>query len=389
MKANILLLFFCFLASAVFSQEERYCAAVSPDVITPVEPVEYAESRDIITISVVFHVVWKDVEDNISYEQILSQMEVLNDDFRALNDQSNVPFGFQDDIADTEIEFCLAKRLPNGTATSGVIRTQTEDSIIGLKQVLYTTSPAVDSEHYMNVWVADMGGGLNGMASFPGTATPEKDGIVIDPNYVGTEGLAEDAEPYHLGRTLTHEVGHYLNLIHVFGPTTSGTCASDDEVEDTPNAENTYLGMCPSGIEFSCESSDMWMNFMNFTDDECMSMFSNGQKARMIATLEGEHRVGLQNSEGCLPVSTSDLVENVYNFAVYPNPTADFCEIENLISTQTPFDISLYSTKGKMIFQQKSVRESLHLSLENYPIGLYFISIKTGAEESVLKVVKF
>lgn len=388
MQTKTITIILCLFANAIFSQTERYCAAVSPAVISPIATENYASSRDIITISVIFHIVWKEEEENISEEQILSQMEVLSADFRALNDQSNVSFGFQDDIADTEIEFCLATRLPNGTETSGIIRTQTEESIVGLKQVLYTTSPAVDSEHYLNVWVADMGGGLNGMASFPGSASPEKDGIVIDPNYVGTEGLAEDAVPYHLGRTLTHEIGHYLNLIHVFGPTTSGTCASDDGVEDTPNAENTYLGLCPSGIEFSCESSDMWMNFMNFTDDECMSMFSEGQKMRMLATLEGE-RIGLQNGQGCLPVSTFDLEDIGFNFQIYPNPTTDFCVIENLISTQTPFDVSLYSAKGKMIFKQESVRESLHLSFENYLTGLYFISIKTEEEERIVKLMKF
>ncbi len=384
---NTLTLIFCLLASAVFSQSGRYCAAVSPEVITSIPVTEYAQSRDIITISVIFHVVWKEIEDNISEEQILSQMQVLNDDFRAQNDQSNVLFGFQDDIADTEIEFCLAQRLPNGMATSGIIRTQTDENIIGLKQVLYTTSPAVDSEHYMNVWVADLGGGLNGMASFPGTASPDKDGIVIDPNYVGTVGLAEDSQPYHLGRTLTHEIGHYLNLIHVFGPTTGGTCTSDDGVEDTPLSENTYLGDCPTGIEFSCESSDMWMNYMYFTDDACMSMFSNGQKARMIATLENE-RIGLQNTEGCLSVSISDLDEDAFNFQIYPNPTIDFFEIKNLSSSSTPFDISLYSSEGKMIFEQESVRESILLSLENYQTGLYFISIKTTEVEKVVKVVK-
>ena len=384
---NTITLLFCLFANLVFSQDVRYCAAVSPEIIRPIAANEYAQSRDIITISVIFHVVWKEEEENISEEQILSQMEVLNDDFRALNDQSNVSFGFQDDIADTEIEFCIAKRLPNGMATSGIIRTQTEEDIIGLKQVLYTSSPAVDSEHYLNVWVADLGGGLNGMASFPGTEVPEKDGIVIDPNYVGTEGLAEDAQPYHLGRTLTHEIGHYLNLIHVFGPTTSGICASDDGVEDTPNSENTYLGNCPTGIEFSCESSDMWMNFMYFTDDACMSMFSNGQKTRMLATLENE-RIGLQDIEGCLPVSTSDLAESAFVFQIYPNPSNDFCKIENLDFPQIPFDVSLYSSEGKRIFQQKSVRESLLLSLQNYSTGLYFISIKIGDEERIEKIVK-
>jgi len=387
MKANLCILLFCLFASAVFSQTGQYCAAVSPQIITPIDHIDYAQTRDVITISVIFHVVWKEEEENISEEQILSQIQVLNDDFRALNDQSNVPFGFQDDIADTEIEFCLAQRLPNGLATSGIIRTQTNEDIIGLKQVLYTTSPVVDSEHYLNVWVADLGGGLNGMASFPGAEVPEKDGIVIDPNYVGTEGLAAEAQPYHLGRTLTHEIGHYLNLIHVFGPTTSGTCASDDGVADTPDSENTYLGACPSGIEFSCESSDMWMNFMNFTDDECMSMFSNGQKMRMLAALEGE-RVGLQNSDGCLSVSTNDLKEEDFTFQIYPNPATDFCIIKNLISSQSPFDISLYSTEGKKLFQQKSVRESLLLSLENYPRGLYFISVKIGQKEKQMKLIK-
>jgi len=385
---NTLTVIFCLIASAVFSQDGQYCAAISSEVIIPVIENNRAQSRELITISVIFHIVWKEEEENISEEQILSQIEVLNADFRALNDQSNVPFGFQDDIADTEIEFCLAKRLPNGMATSGIIRTQTNEDIIGLKQVLYTTSPVVNSDHYLNVWVADMGGGLNGMASFPGTEVPEKDGVVIDPNYVGTEGLAENAEPYHLGRTLTHEIGHYLNLIHVFGPTTSGNCAADDGVEDTPDSENTYLGDCPSGIEFSCESSDMWMNFMNFTDDACMSMFSNGQKMRMLATLEGE-RMGLQNSDGCLPVSTFDLSGNAFKFQSYPNPTNNFCLIENIASGQIPFDIVIYSAEGKNIFQQKSVQESLLLSLENYQSGLYFVSIKIEKEEHVMKLVKF
>lgn len=379
-------LFLCFFtlgSLSLLGQNNPHCGTLQPtegDYLSTASTL--SSPRELYTISVIFHVVWRTEEQNISEEQILSQLEVLNDDFRAANDQSNVPFGFQDEIADAEIEFCLARRLPSGQATSGILRTETEETIIGLKPALYTSSPAVDSEHYLNVWVADLGGGINGIADFPGQAIPEQDGIIIDPRYVGTTGAAAEEEPYHLGRTLTHEIGHYLNLYHVFGTTTSGSCQTDDFVEDTPNSENTYLGNCPSGIEFSCESSDMWMNFMYFTDDACMSMFSQGQKARMQATLMNE-RAGLTESQGCLPVNNENISFRNEGMKVYPNPAADFLMIENT-SIET-HEVEICNTEGKIITHISSAPGNTYLDLSTFKHGVYFLQIRgKGAVDKLL-----
>ena len=370
--------------AALSAQNTVSCRPTYPPSFDQTTITDYAQTREVITVSVIFHVVWKEAEENISDAQILSQLEVLNADFRALNDQSNVPVGFQDDVADAEIEFCLAQRLPDNSPTDGILRTQTDESLIGLKEVLYTASPAVDSDRYLNIWVADLGGGLNGTATFPGSVSPDKDGIVIDPDFVGTVGTATESQPYHLGRTLTHEVGHYLNLYHVFGTTTSGSCGSDDFVEDTPNSENTYLGECPSGIEFSCGSSDMWMNFMYFTDDACMSMFTTGQKARMHATLN-ETRAGLQSSTGCMPVATDDLLPHA-TYAVYPNPATEYLIAERINGQLADTAVRIYDGTGNLIYRIRTRQSVIRLPLAAAANGVYFLVIE---DENGLQTRRF
>ena len=370
-----------FLSLSAFSQTR--CGTLQPADSQIITETSTAQTRDLITISVLFHVVYNTDEQNISDSQIFSQIDVLNEDFRAANDQTNVPVGFQDDIADAEIEFCLAQRLPDGTATTGIIRTPTTETLIGLKQVLYTTSPAADSEHYLNVWVADLGGGLNGTATFPDSTTPDKDGIVIDPHFVGTTGLAAEEPRYNLGRTLTHEIGHYLDLFHVFGTTTSGSCNSDDFVEDTPNGENTYLGDCPTGIEFSCNSSDMWMNFMYFTDDACMSMFSAGQKTRMQNTLLTT-RSGLAESDGCLPVSTRETEEET-QITLLPNPAKNQF---NVITGGLIYDeLRIFSGRGEEVFYLKNISDNSVIDCAKFPRGLYFVLLRNAERQSVQRIV--
>lgn len=374
----------CFLLLlSLFARSQTHCGTLQPADGEPITDLSVAQNRDIITVSVLFHVVYNTDEQNISDSQILTQLDVLNEDFRATNDQTNVPVGFQDDVADAEIEFCLAQRLPDGTATTGIIRTPTTETIIGLKQVLYTTSPAADSEHYLNVWVADLGGGLNGTATFPGAATPDKDGIVIDPHFVGTTGLAAEETRYNLGRTLTHEIGHYLDLFHVFGTTSGGSCSSDDFVEDTPNGENTYLGDCPTGIEFSCNSSDMWMNFMYFTDDACMSMFSAGQKARMQNTLLTT-RSGLAESNGCLPVSTREVEQA--NVTVFPNPAQNLFKI---LPADGKYDrLQIISGRGETVFFRNNIDVEITVDCTDFPRGLYFVILKNENENENERTVR-
>ena len=137
-------------------------------------------------------------------------------------------------------------------------------------------SDVISPENYLNIWVGNIGGGILGYAQFPGGSN-STDGVVIDTDYFGTNGTA--TSPFDKGRTGTHEVGHWLNLRHIWG---DGRCNRDDFVSDTPKSDRPNYG-CPNYPTNHCRSADMTMNYMDYTNDACMQMFSNGQKDRMRA----------------------------------------------------------------------------------------------------------
>ena len=247
--------------------------------------------KALITIPVVVHVVYRTSAENISLAQIQSQMQVLNDDFRRLNADRDNTWG---QAADSEIEFCLASVDPSGNSTDGIIRKATTVSSHGTDNSIKFDSqggsdawPAAD---YMNMWVGNVGGGILGYAQFPG-GQAATDGVVMDYRYFGTTGTAQ--APFNLGRTATHEVGHYLNLRHIWG---DGGCNASDFVDDTPNSDGPNYG-CATG-NFACNSTDMVENYMDYSDDACMNLFTAGQKARMQAALNGP-RASLLSSNGC------------------------------------------------------------------------------------------
>ena len=247
--------------------------------------------KALTTIPVVVHVVYNGSTQNISLSQIQSQMQVLNDDFRRLNGDAN---NVWPQAADSEIEFCLATVDPNGNATDGIVRKSTTRTSFGTNDAVKSAgsggSNAWPADKYMNVWVCNIGGGILGYAQFPG-GPASTDGVVCDYRYFGTNGTAQ--APFNLGRTMTHEVGHYLNLRHIWG---DGNCNADDFVSDTPNAGGANYG-CATG-NVSCNSTDMVQNYMDYSDDACMNLFTQGQKSRMQAALAGS-RSGLGNSNAC------------------------------------------------------------------------------------------
>ncbi|HMZ72475.1 MAG TPA: M43 family zinc metalloprotease [Saprospiraceae bacterium] len=255
--------------------------------------------RAIVTIPVVVHVVYQTSAQNISDAQILSQIDVLNADFRALNgDISGVPTEFQSLIGDPEVEFCLAKQDPNGNATSGITRKYVNKSSWGTNDDVKKSSKngvdPWDASKYLNIWVCNIGGGILGYAQFPG-GSPATDGVVIGYNYFGTTGAA--TPPFDKGRTATHEIGHWLNLRHIWGDAKCGS----DLVGDTPTHNDPNYG-CPSHPHKSTCSgnpNEMFMNYMDYVDDACMLMFSGGQKTRMRAVLDGGARGSLASSPGC------------------------------------------------------------------------------------------
>lgn len=257
----------------------------------------HRSARSIITIPVVVHLIFLDSADNLSDAQVHSQIDVLNKDFRRLNsDASQTSYLFQGIAADCEIEFCLASIDTAGNPTSGITRTHTNIPLIGNSQHYYRTSSGGqniwDRDRYLNFWVCDMHSFVNGFARPPGSAA-HFDGIVVNKGIFGTIGSLSNT--FNKGRTATHEVGHWLGLIHIWGQ--NNGCSSDDNVADTPIQVFEYYG-CPSYPQWSCNSIDMHMNYMDYSNGNCKNTFTEGQKMRMLATLNTE-RSSLLSSNVC------------------------------------------------------------------------------------------
>ncbi|HYP28672.1 MAG TPA: zinc metalloprotease [Blastocatellia bacterium] len=242
-----------------------------------------------VTIPVVVHVVFNTPQQNITSSQIKSQITALNRDFRAKNtDKSKVPAPWRGLVTDTGIQFALATTDPEGNATNGVTRTQTDRAVFEQDDTMkFAATGGVDAwpaDRYLNIWVCRLAGGLLGYAQFPG-GPAETDGVVINFRAFGTNGTA--TAPFNLGRTAVHEVGHYLNLRHIWGDTED--CSGSDFVPDTPKAQHPNRGK-PTFPHISCSNGpngDMFMNYMDYVDDDSMFMFTTQQVARMNATLDG------------------------------------------------------------------------------------------------------
>jgi hypothetical protein len=266
-------------------------ASIENDILNLLERKTILQITEPVNIQVVVHIVYGNENENISDSQILSQIEVLNQDYRAKNaDLTKVPEVWSELVADSLVTFELANLDPDGAPSNGITRTQTSNTAFGTDDSVKFDEQGGKSawatDRYLNIWVCTIGGGILGYAQFPG-GPPETDGVVIDYQCFGTEGTA--VAPFNLGRTATHEVGHYFNLSHTFGEGRGNTCSDSDYVDDTPNqlAPNYQKPVFP---KVSCNNGphgDMFMNYMDYVDDDTMFMFTTGQKERMQATLLG------------------------------------------------------------------------------------------------------
>jgi hypothetical protein len=224
-----------------------------------------------IEIPVTVNVLYRTAAENISLAQIQSQIDILNKDFNATNSDFNqVPALFAGVKANVGITFVLI-----GGYRKSTTRTSwgtTDDMKRASTGGIDPTSPTTT----LNLWICTIGGGILGYAQFPGGAS-STDGVAIDSKYIGSTGTA--IAPFNLGRTATHEVGHWMNLRHIWGDATCGS----DLVSDTPthNAANYGVPAYPHYSACSGNPVEMTMNYMDYTDDRGMFMFSNGQKSRM------------------------------------------------------------------------------------------------------------
>ncbi len=225
-----------------------------------------------VEIPVVVNVLYRTAAENISLAQIQSQIDVLNEDFNATNaDFGSVPALFSGVKANVGITFVLQNVVRKSTKTTSW---STNDAMKGGTKGIAPTTPTT----VLNMWSCNMGGGILGYAQFPGGSSAT-DGVVIDNNAFGRTGTVSGV--YNLGRTATHEVGHWMNLRHIWGDASCGS----DMVSDTPTHDTANYGVPAYPHYSTCTGTpvEMTMNYMDYTDDRGMYMFTNGQKSRMDA----------------------------------------------------------------------------------------------------------
>jgi hypothetical protein len=365
----------------------------------------HLSTRQVIKIPVVVHVVWKNDEENISDTQIQSQIDVLNKDFRKLNtDFKNVPSVFKDVAADCELEFCLARKDTLGRASTGILRYKTTVDNVGSvfpnnkRAVFYTALGGADNwrpTEYLNIWVCRMSSGLGFSTPLAKAQTmPSEDGIMVDYRVFGTIGTALNSVGHKEGRTTTHEIGHYFNLLHVWGSTNA--CDDDDLVSDTPPQAEPSIG-CPNfPTNDICSSNIMYPNFMDYTNDECMGLFTLGQKARMMAILNG-FRAGLLRGAGCEPVATQEVD---YQWFISPNPASDYVKISfSKGSNHTISHVILTDVLGRVFFVKTVSKDTnthasglinesgLEIPLAEIPNGFYLLVIDMDGKKVSTKII--
>ncbi len=336
----------------------------------------YIAVPDVIIIPVVVHVVYNTPDQNISNEQIKSQLAVLNQDFRKKNkDAAYVPAAFRDLAADARIEFRLATTDPSGLPTDGIMRITTAVAGFGMddkiKSSLTGGADAWNRDEYLNLWVGNLSGGTVGYASVPGSA-PEKDGVVIRYSVFGT--TANVRAPFNKGRTTVHEIGHWLGLRHIWGDTDCG----DDRIDDTPPQSGPTRG-CPSGVIATCSSGsagNMYMNFMDFTNDECTNMFTLGQASRMreLFTFGGARAALLKSLKAEGALADGEIAAEVSpKIKLYPNPAISRLNVQ--LNNATAGDIIIYNNVGQIAKRFPVTKNSMDLNISSLKAGMYFLSI--------------
>jgi len=383
-RALLLFLSITLVGQAVLAQDIIRCIhgdkEISENQLKQIEKEENAlfrfsnaslrlEEEKVYTIPVVVHIVYYDNTENFSDEQVKQQIGVLNKDFRKKNsDTSKTPVGFIPDAGDAHIEFVLAKRDPNGNATNGITRTKTTKTSFSYstEEVKHTKDgghDAWDPTSYLNIWVCDLtssGSKVIGYVPYPLSVGSANDGVAVSYTAFGTSGNLNPK--YTLGRTATHEIGHWLNLLHLWGDPISAGCTSDYVDDTPPQADGTSSSLdCPvypyRTTNDNCNSDvrgRMYCNFLDYTRDGCMNMFSNGQAIRMTTYLT-MFRPGILNSkaffENDLTV-TNIVYDTTRNCGRQTLPPAVRIQ-NNGLDTVKVFDlfVSINNTEVKMTWQ--------------------------------------
>lgn len=342
------------------------------------EQFKQTTSSDIVYIPVVFHILYKTPVQNIPDSRIFEQINRLNTDYSASNsDTSTVPLEFKPFISDTKMRFILAFEDPNGNPTTGIIRHQTNTfsflfSNDGIKNPSLGGVTPWNTLQYLNIWVGNINNGILGYATNPIDAGTSKDGVVLNYKYVGNSTLSS---VYNLGRTATHEIGHYLGLDHPWG---SGGCLSDDGISDTPNQEEEHYGV-PIHPMSSCGSNDMFMNYMDYPNDEVLVMFTEEQKDKM------EYSLDVFRNQLALPESVGLDKNQKKDFIIYPNPASDIVYIQHHVLGIQGI-LYFMDINGKTyISKPTSKTGTTAIEISKLNPGIYFIGLKEGGQNRIVE----
>ena len=345
----------------------------------------------VIVLPVVFHVIHRGEAlgqgSNLTDAKIMEQLNTLNTDFAYQNtDKNQIPAQFTGAAADTEIQFCLAQIDENGQSTSGIVRHElgTVSSVNTIENIIKPMTQW-DSDKYINIWIARMPDpSILGYAYLPvqsiiGTA---RDGIVISHLKIGNQNTSTR------GRTLVHEMGHYLGLLHMWG-FEENDCDEDDQVSDTPATFAPNYG-CPAHPQFTCGSADMFMNYMDYVDDNCMFMFTEGQKNIMHGTLNNQRFSLVNNNTTSCSTSVSTSEERITepSLEVYPNPCTAYINVD--INTDNDIvSYQIYNLGGMLVQEVASLKSTMYDTFEiptaSLPNGAYVIRFATKSGISITK----
>jgi hypothetical protein len=358
-----------------------------------------AATNDIIRIPVVVHVIYGGAEGvvggadnaNISDEQIRSQIAILNEDYR----RKPGTLGFNADPAgvDTGIEFYLAEYDDHGKSTTGITRTRyTERTIFNplTDDDLIADIIAWPTDKYLNIWTCRFVGSYLGISQFPsidgvdGLSTKNEiyaktDGVIIDFRYFGRNAAANTSRIYNLGRTVTHEVGHWLGLLHTWGDAVCG----DDFCDDTPRAEGSNQSSVCTDKYSTCSGTrtrNMIENYMDYSADSCMNIFTGDQLARMRTVLTMSPR-RLRLVE-LAKIGRLDPAEKL-TVDVFPNPASTEVKATVRFADYQSFSVTVYDQMGNALQASNYVdvwSRTVSLDINKFNTGLYFFKVTTGKE---------
>ncbi|HXB07981.1 MAG TPA: M43 family zinc metalloprotease [Puia sp.] len=387
------------LASALEANEQFTRRQLEPVMVTGTTPASGGglSSSSPVTIPVVVHVIYNTTQQNVSDAQIRSQLDELNRDYQKQNaDTANIPAYYRSFAADCGFRFVLAGLDTNGKATTGIVRRHTNIVAFSLADDMKFSAKGGDDgwdrDRYLNIWVCNLQGSVLGYSSLVG-GPKETDGVVVLFTAFGTNGTA--MAPYNLGRTTTHEIGHWLNMIHIWGDADCG----DDQVSDTPPQSKATYGD-PTGIVISCGNTpygNMYMDYMDFTDDLGMHMFTNGQRDRMRTLFaQGGFRYALLSSPAAslaalstdTPTEAAPTGSRIAAMTLYPNPAVSRVLVKMSDEACLGAMLEVYDRMGQRVMVSRITDLNFGLDVSHLSSGVYFIRINDGKASSGNTFVK-